>query len=87
MKNGVRARAQIDARQHIDCLIRAASGEDPGGGYAVKGGQPLDERLRLRFGIAIEAGRRDIAIRPPRRFIRVQTRERRNPRSMCIGLQ
>ena len=56
-------------------------------GDAVERGQALDQRLRLRLGIAIEARRGGIARGPPGRFVGMQARQRRQPRRMRIGLR
>ena len=55
--------------------------------HAVKRRQSFDERLRLRLRIAIEPGAGRVAGGPPRRFVGVQARERRQPRRMRVGFK
>ena len=55
--------------------------------HAVELRHALDERLRLRFGIAVEARARVVALRPPRHFVRVHALERRVPGRVLVRLQ
>ena len=76
--------AQIYPRQQIDRLIAAVSREQAARRHVVQRGQPFDQRGGLRLGIAIESGGGCIARRPPRSLVRVQARERGQPRRMRV---
>ena len=81
------AGAQVDARQQIDGFVAPMGREQATRRHLVQCGEALEQRRRLRFGIAVESGGGGIAGRPPRRLIGMQSGHRRQPGGVRIRLE